>query len=138
MFPPAPAGGEGYDNAGQSTVGGFGGGIALSGGNPFAQQTTMSAQGDMYMVQKGDTYERIAHKLWAEELTRVRLSKRTSLLLAMVVIPAVGSSWWACTCRTRSAALWPSCPGGLLAMVLAEVLSAQGEPTPVSDPRLVG
>jgi len=64
MFPPAPAGGEGYDNAGQSTVGGFGGGIALSGGNPFAQQTTMSAQGDMYMVQKGDTYERIAHKLW--------------------------------------------------------------------------
>jgi len=75
----------------------------------------------------------------AEELTRVRLSKRTSLLLAMVVIPAVGIflvGLYLSYQERRTLAQLP--PGGLLAMVLAEVLSAQGEPTPVSDPRLVG
>lgn len=62
--PEAPPGGEGFDNAGQSTIGGFGGGMAGSGGNPWAQQTTMSTQGDMYLVQDGDDYQKIAHKLW--------------------------------------------------------------------------
>jgi|SRR5882762_7672031 len=62
--PEAPPGGEGFDNAGQSTIGGFGGGMAGSGGNPWAQQTTMSTQGDMYLVQEGDDYRKIAGKLW--------------------------------------------------------------------------
>lgn len=61
-YPPAPSGGEGYENGGQSFVGGSAPG--RSGGNPWAQQTTMGTQGQQYLVQKGDTLSGIAAKLW--------------------------------------------------------------------------
>lgn len=63
-FPSAPPGGEGFDNGGQSFVGGSGGGRAQNGGNPYAQQTTSGTQGQQYLVQKGDTLNGIAQKLW--------------------------------------------------------------------------
>ena len=62
-FPSAPPGGEGFDNGGQNFIG-AGGGPARTGGNPYAQQTTMGTQGQQYLVQKGDTLNGIAQKLW--------------------------------------------------------------------------
>lgn len=62
-FPSAPTGGEGYDNGGQNFIG-AGGGPARTGGNPWSQQTTMGTQGQQYLVQKGDTLNGIAQKLW--------------------------------------------------------------------------
>ena len=62
-FPPAPAGGEGFDNAGQNVTG-FGGGPAHGGGMPFPQQTTIGANANSYIVQSGDTLAGIAAKLW--------------------------------------------------------------------------
>lgn len=65
-FPPSPAGGEGFDNAGQSFLGGFGGGPAHTGGNPWPQQTQVGTQGQQYRVQKGDTFDSIASKFWGK------------------------------------------------------------------------
>lgn len=62
-YPPAPPGGEGFDNGGQNAVG-FGGGIASGGGLPFPQQTTVGASGNFYVAQHGDSIERIADKMW--------------------------------------------------------------------------
>jgi len=62
-FPSAPSGGEGYDNGGQNFIG-AGGGPARTGGNPYGQQTTQGTQGQQYLVQKGDTLNGIAQKLW--------------------------------------------------------------------------
>jgi hypothetical protein len=55
-------GGEGFENAGQGLVGGSR--PAAFGGNPWDQQTTVGTQGGQYLVQKGDTLDGIAAKLW--------------------------------------------------------------------------
>jgi hypothetical protein len=64
-FPPAPPGGEGFDNGGQNVVG-FGGHGGMSGGNPWPQQTTMIAQSGQYLVQHGDTLRSVAQKFWGK------------------------------------------------------------------------
>lgn len=63
-FPPPPSGGEGYDNGGDHFYGGTGGGPARTGGNPWNQQVTQGTQGGQYHVQRGDTYQSVADKLW--------------------------------------------------------------------------
>jgi hypothetical protein len=65
-FPPAPAGGEGFDNAGQGMLGGFGGGPAHTGGMPWPQQSQVGTQGQQYQVQRGDTFASIASKFWGK------------------------------------------------------------------------
>lgn len=61
-FPSAPSGGEGFDNGGQSFIGGSQ--PTRTGGNPWQQQTTVGTQGQQYLVQKGDTLQGVAAKLW--------------------------------------------------------------------------
>jgi len=80
------------------------------------------------------TTERLLESSGEEALTRLRLSRRTVVLLAMVVIPMVGlflADSYLRYQERRTLDLPP--PGVLLAMALVEAVSALPEPTPESE-----
>lgn len=64
-FPPVPVGGEGFENGGQN-VAAFGGHRARGAGMPWDQQSTMGTSGNSYLIQRGDTLNGIAAKLWGQ------------------------------------------------------------------------